>query len=265
MKNVKRFIKENKIILTILLVSFIIRIALLFKYHEIWWDSAVYINMGKYLFSLGNTGLWEHIRPIIWPMILGLVWKIKLNPIIFGRLLELFFSISIIYLTYIITKEIFNKKTAVFSSILISFSSIFFFMGFRLYTEIPALFFLMLSLYLFIKKRYFISGILIGITFLTKFPAGLFLICFLIYFLKEKTINWKNTFYYMSGFIIVVCLFFISNYLFYHSIFSPLIDAKIAITKVLGCNYLRPESWHFYIINIFKDNFHFFKCIKWIG
>jgi len=103
MKKIKKFIEENKFILIVLSIAFLIRLLFFFSYHAIWWDSAVYVGMGKYIFSLGKQGLWEPIRPIVWPIILGFLWKIKLNPIFFGRLLNIIMSLGIIYLVYYIT------------------------------------------------------------------------------------------------------------------------------------------------------------------
>ena len=110
MKKIKSFVEKNKSILLILLLALLTRILLFFSYHQIWWGSSVYIGMGKYIFSLGKQGLWEPIRPIIWPIILGYFWKLKLNPIFFGRLLIIIMSLVIIYLTFYITKKLYNSK-----------------------------------------------------------------------------------------------------------------------------------------------------------
>ena len=46
--------------------------------------------MGKYIFSLGKVGLWEPARPIIWPLILGLVIFVIVTSIpIFGWVIKL--------------------------------------------------------------------------------------------------------------------------------------------------------------------------------
>ena len=143
--------KKIKPIIIILIIAFLARLIFLFDYHQIWWDSAVYIGMGKCIFSLGQQGLWEPLRPVLWPFVLGFLWKIKLDPIIFGRLLNVFLSLGIIYLTYFISKDIFDEKAALISSIIISFSSIFFFSTFRLYTEIPTIFLVLLSFYFLLR------------------------------------------------------------------------------------------------------------------
>lgn len=245
--------KINKQLLFVLLIALLTRLLFFFDYHPIWWDSAVYIGMGKYLFSLAQQGLWEPIRPIIWPAILGFIWKLKLDPLFFGRLLTLILSLAIIYLTYLITKEFYDKKTAFISSILIAFSSILFFFTFRLYTEIPALFFILLALLFLLKQRYTFSGLFIGLAFLTKFPAGLFLICFLPLVIDKKKIN--NLLYYGYGFLAVLIPYLIFNQIMYGNFLFPFISASTIISKVAGCNYLNYHPWYYYLITILKDNF----------
>ena len=245
--------KYKKPIFYILLITLITRLLFFFDYHEIWWDSAVYIGMGKYLFSFAQQGLWEPIRPILWPIILGFIWKIKLDPVFFGRLLTLIISLAIIYLTYSVTNKIYNKDTAIISSILIAFSSVFFFFDFRIYTEIPAVLFVLLALLFSLKNRSLFSGFFIGLAFLTKFPAGIFLICLLPLIIEKKKI--KNLLYYGLGFLIPVIPYFILNQMMYGNFLFPLIEASNVIKKVAGCNYLRYQPWFYYFVQIVKDNF----------
>jgi len=147
------YVIKNKQILIVILVSLISRLIFFFSYHPIWWDSAVYLSMGKYIFSFGKVGFWEYTRPVLWPIILGFFWKLGLNAVIIGRILELFFSLGIIYLTYLIANEIFNKRTALISSLILSFTPTFFFFGYRLYTSIPSAFLSLLAIYSFIKLK----------------------------------------------------------------------------------------------------------------
>ena len=59
------------IVIAIILVSGIFYFASPAFNDDIWWDSAVYLGMGKHIYSLGEVGLWESSRPLIWPLILG--------------------------------------------------------------------------------------------------------------------------------------------------------------------------------------------------
>jgi len=124
------------------------------------WDSAVYIGMGKYIFSFGDSGLWEASRPLLWPIILGLIWKIGLNPVIFGKAISLLFAIGCIFMTYLLGKEVFDENTGLLAAIFIAFTPAFFLAGSQIMTEIPSAFFALTGVYLFIRKRYAYSGIL---------------------------------------------------------------------------------------------------------
>jgi len=254
-------IKEilTKPITLILLISLAVRLIFFFDYHHIWWDSAVYIGMGKFIFSLGTHGLWEPLRPVIWPILLGLLWKLKLNPLFFGRVLNLLFSLGVIYLTYKISKHIFNKTTAIISSILISFSSIFFFSTFHLYTEISSIFFVLLALHFLLKKQHFLAGIIFGIAFLSKFPMGIYIIPAAIFIIfkegfKLRKQNIINTIFMGIGFIIPLTPYLIANQLIYNNPLLPFIEGSSVITQVLGCNYFEFHPWYFYFLVIPGDN-----------
>ena len=246
----------KKPIISILLLAFLARLIFFFDYHEVWWDSSVYLGMGKYILSFGNQGLWEPLRPILWPSILGIFWKIKLNPILTGRIFTLVSSLAIVFLTYKIAETYYDKQTAIVSSILISFSTIFFFFNFRLYSEIPSLLFILLALY-FIKKP-LTAGIFISFAFLTKFPAGIFLIAFLP-LIKRKQIT-----HYILGFLIPTSLYLILNQILYNNPLLPFIEGSRIITQVAGCNILRASPWYSYFIWIIKENLFFLFIIPGI-
>ena len=151
---------------------------------DIWWDSAVYIGMGKYLFSLGNVGLWEPARPLVLPFFLGLFWKLGFNAVIFGRILEVGFSAGCLCLTYLIGKNVFNEKIGLLSAFLLAFSPSFLFYSSTILTGIPSTFFALLSVYFLIKKNYFFSGLFVGLSFMTRF-LQLFVLLVIVLFLNH--------------------------------------------------------------------------------
>ena len=71
-----------------------VAVKLFFLSPNIWWDSSVYIGMGKYMASFGKAGLWEISRPIVWPLILGFFWKLGLDVIFVGKVLSVLFALS---------------------------------------------------------------------------------------------------------------------------------------------------------------------------
>ena len=261
LSNVKKFIKKNKEFSLILAVALIARLVFLFATNELWWDSAVYIGMGKHIFSLGKLGLWEHIRPFFVPFFLGIFWKLNLDVILAGKILELIFSAGSIVLLYLIAKNIFNKRTALIAASIFSFSSALFLMNFQLYTEIPAVFLILSGLYSYLKEKHLLAGLFLGFAFIAKFPAGIFFAILLVVILFSKNI--KKISIFCAGFALVAVSFFIINQIAYGSFLLPLIDAKKAIADVLGCNFLWHKPWHWYFSFILlKENFlHIFSLV----
>ena len=160
--------KKNYWLLGIVLLSVFIRLIFAFSYQEIWWDSGVYVGMGKYAFSGGESGLWEHIRPPLVPLMLGVIWKIGLDPVFLGRIVEILMMGGVVALTFFLAKEWFNERVAILSSIILALSPIFFYLSFHQYTEIPSVLFFLLALY-FGSKRPFWRGCAVLLRFYPSF------------------------------------------------------------------------------------------------
>lgn len=259
-----QYLQKNRLFFVLLFVVLLIHLILMFSFREIWWDSGVYAAMGKYLFSAGSAGLWEHIRPPLLPAVLGFIWILGFDIIVCGMILELLCSLGAIILLYEITKHYFKEKTALFASAIFAFSSIFFYLSFHLYTEVPAIFLVLLAVYLFILKKYYWSGAIIALAFLAKFPAGLFLIPLLIVLIIDKDL--KSSAKVLAGFAILLAPVLVAYQIIYSNALLPFIDARHAILNVLGCNVLRFKPWWHYIYLIISENaLNLFAIIGIIG
>ena len=203
--------------------------------------------MGKYIYSFGNSGLWEPIRPIGLPLLLGALWKLKLNMVLFSEILIVFFSIGNIWITYLIAKYTFNKKTAMISAFILTITPLFFLYSSYVLTGIASTFFALLALYTYFSKENLkLVGLFCGLTFLFRFPQGLLLIAILLsLFINElirlhslkKTIkkligNLKREYFpFLVSFFLTILPFWIFNFLLYrpyttkvyHAIFRPII------------------------------------------
>ncbi len=238
----------NKKIFIILFFSLLTRIIYLYLDHNLWWDAAVYISMGKYLSTMGAIGLWEPIRPLFWPILLAYGNFIGANIILWGHIFSTFFSLACIYLTYLIANKLFNEKTAVFSSLLLSFTWIFFFFNARLYTEIPAVFFALLAYYCFLKEKPFETGIFTAFSFLTKFPEGVILVIFLLFSFK----SFKKIFWILLGFTLTIIPYFAFNYFAYGSSMQILFFAQEFLNYAGIWIFTKP--WWWYPIALVQDN-----------
>lgn len=244
----------------ILLFSIVMRLGYFFRQNTVWWDGAVYLQMGKYIYSYGSFGLWEPIRPIVWPLINGFFWRFTSNQILYSRIFIFIISIAVIYLTYRIAL-IFGRKTALIAAILLSFTPIFFLYTFRLYTEILSLFFVLLGILVFVESREsfaacFVAGLLISLSFLTRFPQILVLVGLLIFILLfEKNEKIKKTLTLLSGFLVILAGYLIFNFIVYRDGLFPLFEA-FDVIQYSGI-WIHEAPWGYYIVGLVKENFVF--------
>ena len=246
----------KKWIYLLLILFFLTKFNLVFQYHDTRWDESVFIGMGKYLFSGGEKGLWEPIIPIGLPIIFGVLWKLGLNPIISSELISIFFAMGCIYLVFMIGKTLYNEQVGFISALILTITPVFYYFSSYGFTGIPSTFFALFGLYFFIKKKYFLTGVLSSISFLFRFPQGLLFVIFgLLLFLKTK----KKLFDFVIGIFIVVLPFLIFNLFMYKDMFLPFFEAiphqanlVHSIIKETWINYL--YNFLYYLIEILKQN-----------
>jgi hypothetical protein len=240
--------------LKLLLVLFLSLLARLFYFtyeQAIWWDAAVYLSMAKFLVSGGTLGLWEPIRPLVWPVLLSLSHLIQINDLYWGYTLTTLFSLGCIYLTYRIAKICFGTRVGILSSFLLSFTWIFFYFNVRLYTEIPSLFFALIGIYFYLKKNDVLSGVFLAIAFLTKFPQGIVFGVIFILLLRY----WERCLKTTLAFIAACIPFFTFNYLYYGDILGHLRFAS-TIVQHAGI-WIFAQPWWFYLSELFWQNWLF--------
>jgi len=247
-------IKEHKLFFVFFIVIAIVYLSSFFVQHDIWWDSSVYLGMGKFLYSSGDVGLWEASRPIVQPLILGFFWKLGFDAVLLGKIIVVLFSLGIIFLTYLIAVDLFDKKIAFIASLLLSLSSTFFLFVNILHTEIPSTFFALLGFYFFIKKRYNFSGSFLGIAFMTRFFqifAFIPLFLLLTYLIMKKKESINSMVMFLIFFLIPVIPYLVLNYFLYNNPFYPFL-LQAFMTTHTGGNFYQP--FYFYFINLVKEN-----------
>jgi len=246
-------LKDNSGIILVIGIFIFVNL-FFFNYYGIFWDSAVYIGMGKFIYSFGNAGLWEPARPILWPLILGLFWKIKLNIHLFGQFLSTLASIISIYFVYDLIKKFGNKNAAIIFSLFFSLSIPLIKFSSAILVDIPSMLFSLSAIYLIVKKeKFFIPGILIGMAVLTKFTHLIFLPIIVLAAILKKEERIKNIIYAVLGFSIPIAPFITFNYILYSDPTYTLVQAKWLIEHVVS-NYSSSTSAFFYLKNIFIEN-----------
>lgn len=217
-----------------------------FLAHYPMWDETVYLGMGKYIYSAGSSGLWEMIRPLGLPLLTGLWWSLGLDQMIASRIVAVIFSIGIIWMTYLICRKIFNEKTGLISAFIMAITPIFFFYSDYVMTDHVSTLAILVSIYFIMNNRYILGGSFAGLAFWFKFTHILFvgaLVLYMVYKLFLKSMNNKKTtkdinnknmknkrdayhkilpkeIYSIAIIIIMVGVYFLSNFLLYNDHFG---------------------------------------------
>jgi len=249
-----KIFKDNLGLILIIILFLSLYLLYLNPNADLWWDSSVYIEMGKYIYSFGEIGLYEDSRPLIWPLILGFFWKLGLDVIFFGKLMVLLFGIGVIILTYLVAHELFDKKIALISSFLLAFNPTFFFFNSIMFAGMPSVFFSLSGIYFFIREKYSLAGLFLGIALMTRFFQIFIIIpvyLFFIYLIYKKRVTLRKFFISILFFIIPIIPYLILNLILYNNPFySFLLQAWM--TKFTGWIFYQP--FNFYFLNLIKDN-----------
>jgi len=124
----KRLERLNPVPPIVIIIAFFVaaKVFFLARYHLPIWDEAVYLGMGKYIYSLGSSGLWEMLRPVGLPVAIGWAWKLGLPYALISEIIGILFSVGSIALTYLIARKLFSKKVGVLAAALLAASPVFF-------------------------------------------------------------------------------------------------------------------------------------------
>ena len=188
--------KENLGLFALILFTIALRIYyfVLTNNQPLWWDEADYMAMAK-SWAFGTHYISDPVRPILFSLISSLFFKIA-NSEFLPRLFIEFLSFLSVIGTYLLGKEIYNKKIGLIAGFMMSVFYLNLFFGQRLLVDIPSLTFFIFSALFFYryfkknsKKDLYIATIITAIGTLFKINTALILIGIVIYFLFTKKIS----------------------------------------------------------------------------
>lgn len=218
------------------------------------WDEPVYLSNAKY--HLTQTYFTEDFRfPLLEYFIAGL-WIFTGISILSTQMLMITFSIITILFYYLISKYIIKMGLMrILGVILFSFSSIFLYWSYRIYSDIPSLCFILGTIYFFFKyldnktkenlqksnRFIFLAGICTATAFLFKYPGAILALIIIPYLLFNK--KYKNLIIYSLGNGIILSFWLIHNIIKYS---NPLWDliAQASIINLYTSN--QPLTIFFY-------------------
>jgi 4-amino-4-deoxy-L-arabinose transferase-like glycosyltransferase len=208
----------------IIFIVLFLAVKLISLSHPVGWDEAVYLGMGKYIYSGGESGLWEDIRPSGLPLVLGLVLVAPSHFIAISAVIVLFFSVGVVILTFQLGK-LYDRNTGMTAAGLLALTPVFFSSSSEIMSSIPATFFSLLALYLYLTNRHLVLvGLSAGGAFLFRFPQGLtFAALFLVILIVHRSV--RKLGYLALGFGAVVTAFLAFNFWMYQDITGSAVDA----------------------------------------
>ncbi len=180
-----------------------------------WFDEASYLATAKkWGLGLNINEIWYYRRGFLWPLIGAIFFKFNLGETGI-RFLTFLMSASLVAIPYLLIKEIFDREKALFVGICMTPLWVMLFFSARAMTEIPATFFILLSLLFFWKgyvqnkgnKFLYFSGAFFALSILTRMQYLMFAPPFLIYvFSKEKFKFLKNKHLWIAAIIFLMVL-----------------------------------------------------------
>ena len=269
--NIKKLFQQHYLITILLALFLFYRIKVMLDFFGLGFDASIYIGQAKFIYSLGATGYFEPLRPLVLPLILGFGWILGFNIVIWGKIIAILISSATIVLTYMIASKLQNKIAGVISSFLLAITPVFFLFSDKILTGIPSIFFALLSLYFFISKKYWLTGFFAAIAFMTRFPQGILLLAygliFVIAVLQAKGKRAKKHFVYKFVQFIIPYTLVVASYLIFNifkywsadskieAMFWPFIHGNFTISTAGLWMYSGTRL--FYFIELFKQNYFF--------
>ena len=220
---------EKKELIIVSIIALASRVFLSIFPKMMMWDDAIYMLNAKWL--AGQKIFWEALRPPVLPFIFSLFMRLGITSELFFRILTTIFSATAVLLTYYITKKIFGKKVAIFSSAMVIVSPLSMYWSPLIYTEILTSVFLLATVYFSWKgmeedKYLYLAALFGAISFLTKYTAALAVLGIVIFLLLNKKLNLKKIAIVGAIGILVISPWLAYNYLEFG---NPLLSFEEAV------------------------------------
>lgn len=184
----------NLLLLIVLIFAFILRIKYLNTIQAVWWDSAEYLSAAKnWAFNIPYDISPQ--RQPLYTLILAGLYKLGISSLpILLFLTVLLPSFLVVFLTYLLGKEVYNKKIGLIAAFIMSSFWVSLFWSNRISTDHLGFLFGLLALYFFwtgyekqkSKVKIFLMGLFLGLGFLTRVGGVLVIFIIISYLLITR-------------------------------------------------------------------------------
>ena len=220
----------------ILIFAFAIRLYyfILTKNQPLWYDEAEYMS-GGLNWAFGVPYQFNVQRPILFHFLIFLLMRFGFNESLIKFVLSVIPSILVVPLSYVLVKDMYNKKIALITSLIFSFFWLSIFYSMRIMTDIFGFLLGLFAFYLFWegyvekKNKYYVwlMGVFIALPIMIRLAGamfGLILLLFLIFTERLKFL--KNRDLWIAFFIALLTIspFLIWYYNYHGSVFGFLVS-----------------------------------------
>lgn len=226
-----KFVKENKWLIATIGLALVSRIAYLFILHPplTWADASMYdmtawnlVNGNGYVLTPGDN-VWAGREPGYALFFLAPIYLIFGHSILAAQIFQIFLSAGTVFLIYLIGEKFLNRRIGLISAAILALWPADIAYSLEILTEIPFTFLLVLGIFLLllsVKKKscalVFASGLILGMTTLTRFNTFFLPVFFLPVFyclLGTYKQSLKYSALLFLGILIFTAPWFIRNYI----------------------------------------------------
>jgi len=250
-------------LILVILVAFGVRMYFfsIYKDQPVWWDEGEHLTLAKsFAFDNPNTG-WNPNREVLVPVVFGIFLKIYNNEI-FLRFIHILLSTGMVYLTYLIGREMFDKRTALIAAFMMGVFYLNLFFTLRFGLEIVGPLFGLFSVFFFWKGyvqkigkyNLYLAAIFAALAIMANAKAGalaISILLFLIFTDKFKFLRSKKV--WIS--LIVILLVF-SPFMIYYSNTTDYLLPRLTTQGYSVQERLDVWNWsHFFFYTTFLDTY----------
>lgn len=219
------------------------------------WDENAYLGNARS--HIAQSNFTEDFRPPLLEWLIALVW-LPAESILTAKILIILMTLGTVFFTHLILREHFPERKSFFVTLSFALSALIIFWGFRIYADVPALFFIVVSFYCLLKKEKLgengkkasvliaLAGITSALAFLTRFTSALFPLAVGVYYIFKK--KYKDLAIFSVFFILALLPWLAYNQIHYQ---NPVWDFKEQYSGVEQWTHWEPAIKH--VKNLFMS------------
>ena len=219
-------------------------------------DGVFYYNAGEEILKGNAENVFLPGSSIAGPILHAFLGDLLGDGFLAGKIISLLGGTGIVFLSYFITKNLFDHKVALLTQLFFAVNAKIILLSVMVLNEIPPLFFIIISLYFATKKQkrtsdFLLVGLFLGISFSFRYQSIIVLFAFLIFLLifeRKKILKLKQSLLTSFSFLLTISPVLLYTFVTYGKLFT----GKSNLYILLSFKF-QTEQWHTKIEEIIDD------------